>query len=151
MATHIIAVDPGKTTGIATYDLATKKLDTQECDFDATCRYVLGQAASLGGNLLLVSESFTITMQTAKNSQAPWSLELIGVMRYASRMYCARDLALQMPSAAKRFSSDRRLRELEFWTPAKGHANDASRHMLLFLAERGLIDKEILRKLVDIT
>lgn len=150
MAKLIIAVDPGKTTGLATLDATTQDLTTAEYGFNDTCSYVAQKASEYGSDLLLVCESFIIGPQTAKNTQAPWSLELIGVMRYLSRSYCGRDLALQTPATAKRFSSDVRLKEVGFWTPGKGHANDAARHLLLFLVQRGLLENETVARLVDI-
>jgi hypothetical protein len=107
-------------------------------------------ASKHGANLILVSESFRITMQTAKNTQAPWSLELIGVARMVSRLYTGRELHMQDPSAAKRFSSDAKLKHMGWYQPNKGHANDAARHLLLTLATRGWLSVELLRQLAEV-
>lgn len=144
---RVIVLDPGKTTGLVDWDNTSENyptFDAHELNFDDTCKFLMEVARSgnLYGDTVIVSESFIITQQTAKNSQAPWSLELIGVARMVSKLYLQRDLVLQQPSAAKRFSSDQRLKMMSFWTPAKGHANDAARHLLLFMATRKLLTQE---------
>ncbi len=146
----IVAVDPGKTTGIAEYAPHLGKFDSYEMGFDETCAFVENRLSAESYDVELVSEAFIITPNTGKNSQAPWSLELIGVMRYLSRTKIGRDLVLQMPAAAKRFASDDRLRTVGFWTPARGHANDAARHLLLYTAQRGIIPAATLKKIVDV-
>jgi hypothetical protein len=121
----ILAVDPGKMSGLAFHDYETRRADFHEFEFDNTCAYVMEKAREYRERLLLVSESFIITINTAKNTQAPWSLELIGVMRYVSRTLTGRDLTLQQPAAAKRFSSNERLKLMGYWTPGlAGHAKD---------------------------
>lgn len=149
MTQWIMAVDPGKTSGLALYDRTAESFESFELDFDRTCSTALENAQSKGTDLLIVCESFLITQQTPKNTQAPWSLELIGVMRFLSRTYCGRDITLQAPASAKRFSSDERLRSMGFWTRGKGHANDAARHLLLTLAGRGWLDHSVLVTLAE--
>ena len=136
MRNNILALDPGKKTGWAAYDFTTKRFVSGEDDFITNARRVHAIAAELNDELSIVSESFTITVNTAKNTQATWSLELIGVYRYLSLAYCREDLTLQAPAAAKRFSSDDRLRAMGWYTPGKGHANDAARHLMLYLVTR---------------
>jgi hypothetical protein len=139
MRNNILALDPGKKTGWA---LASFKTDgsvyfqSGEQTFLENASFVHTTAASTGDELSVVSESFTITVNTAKNTQATWSLELIGIYRYLSLAYCREDLTLQAPAAAKRFSSDDRLRAMGWYTPGKGHANDAARHLMLYMVTR---------------
>lgn len=147
MARHVLAVDPGKMTGVAYLDRETNDFKSYELDFDATCAFAEKMSVALGTDLLIVSESFIITVQTAKNTQAPWSLELIGVLRFLSRRFTEQDIVLQSPSTAKRFSSDERLKQMGWHVPGKGHANDAARHLLLVCATRGWLPDETLRLL----
>lgn len=134
-ATAVMAIDPGKTSGWATFDLATEEFKSGQEDFDGACAVMMYAADP---NVQLVSEAFLITVQTAKNTQATWSLELIGVARYVARSLAGRDLILQAPGAAKRFSSDERLKRLGWYKPGQGHANDAARHLLLCLVKTRL-------------
>lgn len=141
-------LDPGLTTGFVILDLPTKEFIAYQLDFNGVCRKLIELGSTHTSNLILISESFRITMQTPKNTQAPWSLELIGVARMISRIWTGRDLTLQDPASAKRFASDDRLRYLEWYKPGMGHANDASRHLLLTLATRGWLTQATLEGLM---
>lgn len=146
----VLAVDPGLNTGTALYDLDKHQpIETKQHDFDSFTTYLARLANENRGALSIVSESFMITVQTAKNSQAPWSLELIGVMRWVSRAWCGRELKLQTPSQAKRFASDGRLRAMGFWSPGERHANDAARHLLLWLANSQELHERDLHVLLE--
>jgi hypothetical protein len=141
MRPWILALDPGKTTGWATYNEGN--FESGQTNFMETCQLIRDMATWEKTDLHIVSESFLITMQTVKNTQAPWSLELIGVARYFAQELTGQDLTLQMPSAAKRFSSDERLKAFGWHKPGKGHANDAARHLLLFMVSHGWKDDRL--------
>lgn len=152
-----LALDPGKTTGWASYDHDTRSFKSGQTDFDETCRLVLSPREAFDtaddiivpeayfphGQLDIVSETFIITVNTAKNTQATWSLELIGVARMVSHLYGGQPLVLQPAAAAKRLMSDDLLKALEWHKPGKGHANDAARHLGLFLMGRGWMDDRV--------
>ncbi len=150
MSRYILALDPGLTTGIALYDREENRFHSEQQNFDGTCAVLLQQASHKGEDLVIVSEAFIITPATPKNTQAPWSLELIGVARMVSRTWCKRDLAKQDAASAKRFSSDARLKHMGWHKPGKGHANDAARHLLLLLATRAWIPQSVLAELSEV-
>jgi hypothetical protein len=139
---YILVLDPGKTTGWATFDVAHQDFASGQEDYDGTCR-LLFDTAKQGTDLDIVSESLVITVKTAKNTQATWSLELIGVARAVSRLWTQQELVLQTPAAAKRLCSDDLLKTLGWYKPGKAHANDAARHLGLFMIQRGWMDKRI--------
>lgn len=150
----ILALDPGKKTGLASYDRETDTFRSGEADFDETCNYLMQPAAMFHpdvmhevnhGTLDIVSESFLITVNTAKNTQATWSLELIGVARMVSHLYGRQPLVLQAPAAAKRLMSDDMLKTLDWYKPGKGHANDAARHLGMFMLGRKWMDDRIIQ------
>lgn len=148
MRRHVLALDPGKTTGWASYDRETNEFKSGQTDYDETCRLLLHPeelytSALSAHDFDIVSESFIITVNTAKNTQATWSLELIGVARMISRLFSEQELVLQAPSAAKRLCSDDLLKALGWYVPGKGHANDAARHLGLFMMGRGWMDDRI--------
>jgi hypothetical protein len=150
MSDILLAIDPGKATGYAFVDLAHNMVfESGECTFDETCKLLTSMASHYKSTMHIVSESFIINANTVKNTQAPWSLELIGVARWVSRVYTGRDLVLQAPAAAKRFSSDDKLKQLGWHSPGKGHANDAARHLLLRLASTGKLSNAVLTSLVS--
>jgi len=139
----VLAVDPGKMSGVA---LMTRETDsepvlefslelTQE-EFAGPIRQVLADYDELD----VVCERFLINQQTVRNSQAPYSLEQIGVLKQ-----CMLDagknpdaIFLQNPSDAKSLFPNPSLKQLEYWHKGgAGHALDAIRHALLRLAKTG--------------
>ena len=143
MRPFIIAMDPGKTSGWAMWDNHGHHFESGEDDF-----YHMAQRLHVAGKMMadklhIVTEAFLITVNTAKNTQATWSLELNGVAKYVSMAYCDAEATVQLQSAAKRFGSDDRLKSLGWHKPGKGHANDAARHLLLLLVNHGWTDKRL--------
>jgi hypothetical protein len=134
----IIAVDPGLTVGWAVLHLSG--------DFWQPTGVAAGQSnaddwedwcvVNLTADCLLVVEKFTITSRTAKMSQQPRAMEVIGVMRFLARRAEAQ-FEMQTPSAAKSFASDAQLRKIGLWKPGQDHARDAIRHLLLAVATHG--------------
>lgn len=142
-----MALDPGLTTGWAILHEDGRHESGQLTVWE-TYRAVEKFCERDSANVL-VAEKFTITARTAQLSQAPWSLELIGVARKEAWKLLDTPLVTQTPAQAKGFSSDARLRHLGWWLPGKGHANDASRHLLLYAATHRLSQVDI-ALLVDV-
>jgi len=144
----VIAVDPGLMTGIACmYQGQHRSL---ELPYEQVGMWVEEYLDAMRP-VQVVCENFFITRETAKKSQSPWSLKLIGVMDYLVAKYGQPAVVLQAPSDAKRFSTDARLKTLGWYKGSgsgyAGHADDASRHLLLYLAKQRLID---LGRIVDV-
>lgn len=134
-ATHVLALDPGKATGWAFIDLATGQFSSGEAQFEEITTRIGKAVETYGAGLQIVAERFIIGPQTHKNSQAPWSLEMIGVAKYfAGKTDCP--LVLTSASEAKNFSFNGRLKALGWYKGGAGHADDASRHLLLHLVTR---------------
>jgi hypothetical protein len=150
----IIAVDPGKRTGVAEWvqktpnharvEFASYEFDT--ADFYDYIHDRIHALVGLGYEIRFVVESFIITMHTAKNTQAPWSLELIGVCRFLAHRYHVSHFTMQAPNIGKTFGTNGKLKYLEWYRTGviggmryAGHANDASRHLATYAAQRGLI------------
>jgi hypothetical protein len=156
MRPRILAIDPGKTTGWAFAEVMPFTDDVEfqsaECNFIDMCQFI--QLTTVGNHhhhadpldLHIVSEAFLITINTAKNTQAPWSLEMMGVARYFARVYCDDDLHVVHQSAAKRFASNERLKAMDWYKPGKGHANDAARILMTFMVSRGWWDDRLGKK-----
>jgi len=138
---HVIAIDPGKTTGFA-YWYGSEVVADQEPDQVEFCTR-LERYLEIRCPGVVVIERFVINVKTVGNSQAPWSLELIGVARYlAAKHNC--EFVIQTPADAKRFMSDERLKNLGWWQKGKVHANDALRHLGLYLVTRKLMCVDVL-------
>jgi len=90
--------------------------------------------------LEIVCERFIITSETAKKTQAPFSLELIGILKQIMRDagLPVASLHLQNPSDAKKMFPNPALKKLEYWhRGGAGHALDSMRHGLLYFARTG--------------
>src|SRR4051812_36029765 len=59
-------------------------------------------------------ENFIITAKTVSNSQAPWSLEQIGIAKYLANKYQC-PYVKQLPAQAKTFATNSKLRALGWY------------------------------------
>lgn len=139
---YVLAIDPGLATGMCLFSMvpdeepiliSSWELSMQE--FGPTARAVFDE---YGLDLEVVCEKFTITQETAKKSQAPYSLEVIGMTRLL--MWDAgldgASLPLQLPADAKRMFPNPALKTLGYWhRGGEGHALDSIRHGLLYLVK----------------
>jgi hypothetical protein len=143
----ILSVDPGKATGIAVFSFDGKEepklLESGEYlqhEFAEPIRKVLGSSVLQNLKVEVVCERFTINAQTVRNSQAPYSLEQIGILKQ-----CMMDIGLdpetiifQSPADAKAMFPNPKLKKLGYWHKGgEGHALDAIRHAVLRLAKSG--------------
>jgi hypothetical protein len=99
--------------------------------------------------LEVACERFTINAQTVKNSQSPYSLEQIGILKQcmldAGRQ--ADDIYMQAPADAKAMFPNEALKKLGYWhRGGEGHALDAIRHGLLRLVKSGWKPVSLLQK-----
>jgi len=148
---YVLAIDPGKTTGMALFSIKNGEdpvlLWSGEEEFVAfvdKTRMIFMQYTDLE----LVCEKFTINLQTAKNSQAPYSLECIGALRVIllDRGRDPESLRFQIPANEMNMFANPKLKKLEFWhRGGAGHALDAIRHGLLYLVTTGWTPKKLLQ------
>lgn len=144
MTKYVLSVDPGKATGMALFSLETGQEpvmlwsgEYQQHEYAVPIREAL---ATVQGDLEVVCERFTINAQTLRNSQSPYSLEQIGILKQcmldAGRK--AEDIVFQAPADAKAMFPNEALKFLEYWhRGGEGHALDAIRHALLRLVKLG--------------
>ncbi len=140
--TDIIAIDPGLVSGVAHVVVIPdgggfEVADSDELGPDETGDWLQRRIDHFirRDTTAFAIERFTITPKTATNSQAPWSLEVIGqtkwIMRENSLDWRVR-LLMQSPSDAKSIFPNPRLKALGLWhRGGKGHAMDALRHCAL--------------------
>lgn len=153
--TFILSVDPGQISGVSliewsdSQDELPKKIFSSEVDADSFAQAVEPALLSWKSynRFYVVCERFTITAQTVRNSQAPYSLEQIGVLKHLCRIngYNPSELALQAPVDAKSMFSNEALKKIGVWhIGGAGHANDSLRHSLLKLTKIGWKPKILL-------
>lgn len=132
-----LAVDPGGMTGLAWYDDAPFFRSTETASYDETVRSVTDVLHNDKPDVL-ICEGFTIRAGTHKLDPVSFrqTTDLIG----ACRLLCWQfDIPFhrQTPAEAKSFASDAKLRTLGWYNAtAGGHANDATRHLLTYLAKQ---------------
>lgn len=147
----IIALDPGLASGCAVLrldeDRSLTLLESHELPVEETWAWLGQSLGNYSGDLLdvgvqqagveLVAETFIITTETAKKSQSPWSLRLLGVAEYLAHAYAVPFIE-QTPSQAKRLVTNDMLRAGGVWHKGgEGHANDAIRHAVYRLLTSG--------------
>jgi hypothetical protein len=146
----VFSVDPGKASGLAIISWEPEfgqidprvewSAEVQPEQFGDEVKRCLDYNKNPYEGFYVACESFTINAQTAKNSQAPWSLENIGVLKYLCREagYPVEKIAFQAPVNAKNMFPNPALKTLKTWhRGGEGHANDAIRHGLLRLVHAG--------------
>ena len=149
---RVLAIDPGKLTGVAHLlrvgDEVTLlgSYEYNEDDIIPGIRPTIEDWRPLDKEqfpLRVVIEKFTITVETAKKSQAPFSLEVIGAVKQVCRDagYPVDAIAWQKPSEAKESFPNAKLKRVGLWhRGGEGHALDAIRHGALYLARSGWVD-----------
>lgn len=146
----IYAVDPGLASGIALLNVPDGEdpelLGSWEMDPYETMAYTELIAKRYNDyDLRVVVERFTITAETGKKSQAPFSLEIIGAIKYICRVNGLPEPTLQTPADAKNFAPNPRLKSLGLWhRGGHGHALDAIRHAVLFAVKNGYRSQKLI-------
>lgn len=143
----ILSVDPGKASGICLFAFDGESEpemlwsgEYQQNEYAKPIREAIGMAFMGDVKLEIVCERFTINAQTVKNSQAPYSLEQIGILKQ-----CMMDIGIdpesiifQSPADAKAMFTNEKLKKLGYWhRGGEGHALDSIRHALLRLVKSG--------------
>jgi hypothetical protein len=143
MIRYVLAVDPGKATGMALFSregdsepVLVWSGEFQQEEYAKPIREVL----TTHPDAEVVCERFTINAQTVRNTQAPYSLEQIGILKQCliDVGRPADDIHFQSPADAKAMFDNPKLKKLEYWhRGGEGHALDSIRHGLLRLVKTG--------------
>ena len=149
----VLAVDPGKTTGLSLFTIEQGEDPvmqwSDEVDFTNYVRRIKEAFAEYGDSLEIICEKFTINVQTAKNSQAPYSLECIGALKLLM-LENGREpesLKYQLPANAMNMFPNDKLKKLGYWhRGGAGHALDSMRHGVLYLVTTGWIPRKLLEE-----
>lgn len=148
---YILSIDPGKATGMTLFSFERGEEPSlvwsgeyQQEEYAKPIRETLVKYP----DVVVVCERFIINAQTAKKSQAPYSLEQIGILKQclmdAGRN--ADEIIFQSPSDAKAMFDNPKLKKLEYWHKGgEGHALDAIRHALLHCVKLGWIPRRLLQ------
>lgn len=142
----VISIDPGLITGIAVVEQDAKGslsiVYSAELEMLPLGEVFLLLVKKYGPDPDVVIERFTITSATVRNSPAPWSLKVIGMIEWLVwREYgCSPDdiIIEQGPAEVKKLITNNILKKYGLWHKGgKGHANDAIRHGVYRFARLG--------------
>lgn len=147
MKPYVLAIDPGLATGIAL--IHTESLTiiySGELDWKQTGEYVEKTLEEYSTNDLdIVAERFIITLATAKKSQAPYSLMVLGMLDWLTYKHAASPVQLQTPANAKAQADNACLKRLGLWHKGgEGHALDAIRHAVHYMIRCNWKDRRLL-------
>lgn len=144
--TFIMWLDPGAVTGWAAYDLELDVFTSGQCSLDELRQRYEALVPSYGHRMAVGWELFINTSGGARSSTPGPSNEAIGVTRSIAEKHGIRILKPQ-PSSARNLGSPAFLRRLGWYKPGKGHANDASQHLLAYLIRQRPMHDPIREKL----
>lgn len=150
----IVAVDPGKTVGVAYLDRTGNHTSWQADVGDAV--QMLWRALHIwhGPNTeykprLMVVERYQITPDTLKKTRQYDALEVIGALRYECLEHGV-PFELQLKNAAFKIGTAARLRALGWYRPSKEHANVATGHLALALVRHSKLSPDVTQRLLRV-
>ena len=130
MTPLILAIDPGKVTGVASWE---PNRPTNLLAWEVPGRYDVAHFVDTMRPSEIVCEQFIISERTIRTAQDVNALRIIGWLD----IWCNQNAVpfdLQTAAQAKRFATDEKLRALDWDTRTEGgHANDAARHLMVYL------------------
>lgn len=148
----LAGVDPGLVTGVCQFCIDEQGtitlVSSDELDHLGVGHWmkkVMANRPYCGdykAELQVVCERFIITTQTAKNSQAPWSLEVTGLVRWYTERY-GFALYQPIPSQTKALISNDVLKRAGLFVKGE-HARDAARAALYYVVTQRRIGMQYL-------
>lgn len=130
---HILAVDPGLTTGLAVFEPEINRLETLQIrgrhEFYKWFRWVF-LPKTVAGELYITCEDWkpragALTEQADPHRIIGW-LDGEAALNYWP-------FSLHTPGQVKKFATDLKLKAMGWWVPGQDHARDGLRHLLYFL------------------
>jgi hypothetical protein len=128
----VIALDPGGTTGWATYDGNEYKCGQLGPEEHHQQLYGLLEFMETDPDFIVVTESFQYRQGKWRPNVSLMSREYIGV----TKLFCANnvhDYVEQTAAQAKALVTDDKVKAMGLWHTGWPHAMDATRHLLFYL------------------
>lgn len=143
----IVAIDPGKVSGVVLWDsdypIAVESFELPPLEVTELVEY-LWASQSRPKDMVVVTEKFTISQRTVKTALSLDALDINGWLTLESQRR-GFELVVQTPAQAKSFATDAKLKALDWYYKTKdGHANDAARHLLVYLMNHRPAAREVL-------
>lgn len=123
----VLALDPGKTTGVATWHAG--EFFIEQAQYSPLALYNRLWAWSPE---VIVYESFVYIPGLGHADLTP--VELIGIIKMYHEMFGS-DLHSYTPHIGKAFWTDDKIRSIGLWKKGQRHGMDALKHLLKYLTE----------------
>jgi len=135
--TIVCSIDPGKMSGVAAWRSdAPACMVADELDPLETVLFVIDLYRVHRSDLEVVSEKFTISERTIKTALSLDALDINGWLTMQCQLWGI-SYEQQTPTQAKKFATDDKLKAIDWFERTKdGHANDAARHLVVYLYRR---------------
>lgn len=141
----VMWLDPGKTTGIASYLADADNFQSGQLDFLGTCQTLERWATSRYILLKLGWEKYIVT-GGRRTGLPEYSYEVIGVAKWMCSRYGIEPLP-SVPSSARIVASHAMLKKVGWYAPGNGHANDAAQHLLAYYLRTRTLPSQLHEKL----
>ena len=138
MSTFIVGVDPGGTTGVSMWnDAQPTKVVVRQLHATAVRDFLTGlvDAGTEESVFIFAVERFVIARNTVRKKGA--TKDAPGIIQSIRNIAADHGCEVRMRGAAesKTFTPNERLRKLNWYSAGQQHANDATRQVVLCLAE----------------
>lgn len=134
---NVIACDPGKATGLAF--MYGESFSSHIMPWYDSMAVIESHLAAKNIDLIVI-EDYRISRNTlTKGADAHWAMGGIGIVTYLAQKHGVKAIKYS-PSEAKSFSTDSKLKKLDWYKTGDGHDNDAARHLLLALVNEKMFD-----------
>ncbi len=142
-----VGIDPGLKTGLAVLgDDGT--FYSWEADWEEAVQWVNTMASPsrpIGPSLaMVIVEDFIVNRTTYQKSREPEVLWAIGALKWLS-LRRPFPLKLQGPSARSKITA-KHIQAAGWWHPSSGHARDASKHLLAYCLNAGIMQESFTEK-----
>lgn len=144
---YVLWLDPGETTGWALWHCVEGVLHADEYTFNEIGVKLERWLSTAGPRTVVGCEKFIITQETSKKSQQPAALHVTGIAKSLALQYQAWEFLNDQTSAsAKSFCPNSMLKSIGWYSTTRGHANDACRHLFLYLTRTHRVPTKLLMK-----
>lgn len=149
----VMWVDPGKITGLAWQRVTPLPLGlgrsvdfwTSEDEFQPLAEFIDGIAHQWGPRLAIGWEHFTVDGSTHKKTAAPWSLEMIGAVRFIAGRHRCHVLPPAQPDDRKPASRD--MIQRAGWEYHGKDSFAACQHLMAYLLKSGQCPPDLMARI----
>lgn len=142
----IVWLDPGKLTGVASWDEEAGAFFSWQYEIDDLVKRLKAMAVLYEGRMSLGWEKYIITSGGVRTGDPSYSRNAISQVSVLADDGLF-DVLPSMPSSSRALGSPALLNRLGWRKPGKVHANDAAQHLLAYLLKQRPMSAHVRHKL----